>query len=88
MIQTAATNGADVIVLPEMWSNYYDSESVKQNAEPKIGTGDCKAASMLSTMAKKCAINLIGGTIPEQHEKGITNTCYCFNREGELVATH
>ena len=43
---------------------------------------------MLSATAKETGKYIIGGSIPEKHEKGITNTCYCFDKFGALKATH
>ena len=48
----------------------------------------CLAATMLSTMARETNTYIIGGSIIEALPDGNYNTCHCFNKSGELVATH
>lgn len=45
---------------------------------------------MLSELAKKNEVYIIGGSIPEEieDEDRIYNTCLCFNRKGEIAAKH
>ena len=45
---------------------------------------------MLAQAAKDTGKYLIGGSIPEtiDDEDKIYNTCLCFDREGQLQATH
>ena len=67
-----------------------------QEAEPAV-LGDERAltTNMLSGLAKETNTYIIGGSIPEMIEQQdktkppkIYNTCHCFNKKGEIVATH
>lgn len=77
--------GTDFVVLPEMWNCPYIAKSFPEYAEPE--TGDTVLA--MSTLAFKNNVYIVGGSIPEVDEAGkVYNTCYIFNREGEIIGKH
>jgi omega-amidase len=94
MIREAASNGADVIVLPEMFTTPYTKHYMLKFKEPLLPdykTNErCETARMLSGLAKSLGKYIIGGSFPEEVEgkEKIYNTCLCFNREGDIVAQH
>lgn len=92
LIEEAVTNGANVIVLPEMFICNYDRQSFEENAEPIVNyTEDenATAARMLSKMAKTHGVCIIGGSIPEKREDGfVYNTTACFNKNGDLATKY
>lgn len=84
MIQEAAANGAQVVVLPEMWNTPYSNDYFREYAEPQDGA----TVNFLSDLAKENDIYLIGGSISELDQDRVYNTSYSFNRKGELIGKH
>lgn len=84
MIQEAAANGAQVVVLPEMWNTPYSNDYFREYAEPQDGP----TVRFLSDLAKENDIYLIGGSISELDQDKVYNTSYSFNRKGELIGKH
>ena len=76
--------GADVIMLPEMFLCPYSPASFVENAEPADGA----AAKMLSRAALETGAYIVGGSIPEAEGGRIYNTCLVFSPEGKLIAKH
>ena len=73
MIDKAAENGANVIVLPEAFLCNYSRYPTEENAEPIDGFEENKeatAANMLSQAASENDVYIIGGSMPERKEDG------------------
>lgn len=92
LIEEAASSGAQVVVLPEMFICNYDMKSFEENAEPIVNfkeDDNATAAKMMSKAAKEFNVYIIGGSIPERREDGkIYNTTACFNKNGDLAAKY
>uniref|UniRef100_A0A6M2DNP3 omega-amidase n=1 Tax=Xenopsylla cheopis TaxID=163159 RepID=A0A6M2DNP3_XENCH len=86
LIETAKSNGAKLVALPECFNSPYGTEHFAAYAE-EIPCGEtCKA---LSSAAKTNQVYLVGGTIPERHVDGkLYNTCTVWCPDGNLIATH
>lgn len=84
MIREAADNGADFVVLPEMFCCLYTSKAFVANKEPAGG----RIYSMLQRAAKENGVYLIGGSMPEEEEDRIYNTSFVFDRAGRQIARH
>lgn len=76
--------GADIIMLPEMFCCPYEPASFVKNAEPFGGA----AAETLSRIALKRNAIVIGGSMPEADGGRIFNTSFVFGRSGEPIARH
>jgi predicted amidohydrolase len=85
VIEKAAENGANLVVLPEIWNSPYKTSAFRKNAE-MVPEGPSSTA--LSQAAKSSAVWLVGGSIPEISEGNVYNTCAIYNPDGELVAKH
>lgn len=83
-IAQAADAGAKLVMLPEMFCCPYDSKAFPRYCEPAGGT----VWQMLSDAARKHAVTLIGGSMPESEDGRIYNTCFIFNPRGEQIARH
>ncbi|KAI7831286.1 carbon-nitrogen hydrolase [Gamsiella multidivaricata] len=83
----AASNGANLIVLPECFNSPYGTKFFPEYAE---SAKDGPSVKALSAMAKEAKAYLIGGSIPEHDptDDNIYNTCTVYNPEGEKIATH
>ncbi|QQE77509.1 carbon-nitrogen family hydrolase [Alicyclobacillus sp. SO9] len=84
MIREANGNGADVAVLPEMWTCGYDFERLEEHAETFNG----HTVTLLSGLARDLNMWIVGGSLPIRYSEGISNTAVTFNSDGELVHTY
>lgn len=87
-INEAASEGADVVVLPEMFSCPYKASNFPVFAQKDGGSN----WTLLSQAAKKNSVYLVAGSMPERDGEGkdekIYNTSYVFDREGNQIAKH
>ncbi|KAK7204395.1 carbon-nitrogen hydrolase [Myxozyma melibiosi] len=82
----AASNGAQLVVLPECFNSPYSVAAFPQYAE-SIPSGE--TTKFLSTLARETSIYLIGGSIPERGDDGkLFNTSLSFAPSGDLIAKH
>ncbi|QDZ21091.1 omega-amidase [Chloropicon primus] len=86
-VKEAASNGAAVVVLPEMWNCPYSNDSFPKYAEV-LDSGDSPSTKALAELAKDLSIYIIGGSIPERLKDRLYNTCCVFSPEGEVVAKY
>ncbi|CAF0862921.1 unnamed protein product [Adineta ricciae] len=82
LIRQAASNGARLVVLPEIWNSPYGVKYFAQYAEP-IPNGETVEA--LSACARQANIYLVGGSIPEREGDKLYNTSTIFDPNGELL---
>ncbi|KAJ7528578.1 hypothetical protein O6H91_15G008800 [Diphasiastrum complanatum] len=89
VIEGAADEGAELIVLPEMWNCPYSNSSFPVYAEDiDAGGNESPSTMMLSDVARKKQVTIIGGSIPERSYDHLYNTCCIYGRNGELQAKH
>ncbi|KAF8951481.1 hypothetical protein BGZ46_003954 [Entomortierella lignicola] len=83
----AASNGANLIVLPECFNSPYGTKFFPEYAE---SLKDGPSVKALSSMAIDAKAYLIGGSIPEHDptDDKIYNTCTVYNPKGEIIARH
>ena len=87
-VADAASKGARLVVLPEMWHCPYGNDSFPIHAEDVDG-GSSPSASALAAAAKAGGIVLVGGSIAEKGPGGaLYNTCLVFGPDGNLLARH
>lgn len=84
MVGDAASEGANMVVLPEMFNCPYDNAFFPSRAEPPNG----ETVGRLSEMAHQHHVYLIGGSIPEVEDGKIYNTCYVFDPFGEILGKY
>lgn len=84
MIKTAASQGAEMVILPEMFNTPYENERMIQYAEPVLGS----SYQMLSQSAGENQVLLVGGSIPEREGPQVYNTCYIFDETGSLIGKY
>ena len=84
MVKEAAENGADVVVLPEMFNCPYADEYFRAFAETENG----ESVAAMSAWAKENEIILIGGSISEKDGDKLYNTCFVFDKKGRVIAKH
>ncbi|SHI07902.1 carbon-nitrogen hydrolase family protein [Desulfosporosinus lacus] len=85
MVQEAASAGAQLAVLPEMFNCPYDIHCFRNYAE-NIPSGE--TVNHLSALARTHGLFLIGGSIPELVGELLYNTSIVFDPKGEIIAKH
>ena len=83
-VTEAASNGADVIALPEMWDCPYSNDYFREYAE----TADGETVKFMSDLAAELGVYLIGGSISEIDDDKVYITAFCFDREGRMIGRH
>jgi omega-amidase len=96
----AAQEGAQLLVLPEIWASPYATAAFPDYAQvlPAVGAtelrGSGPSARLLQEIAVAHGVWLVGGSVVEHEADGddddatIYNTCLVFNPAGKVVAKH
>lgn len=84
MINNAAAQNAEVILLPEAMDLGWTDPSALTDAQP---IPDGQTSQLLMAMAKKHHIYICAGLI-EQDENTVYNSAILVNPEGEIILTH
>ncbi|WP_153126154.1 carbon-nitrogen family hydrolase [Peribacillus tepidiphilus] len=80
-IAEAASSGAEIIVLPELWTTGYDLTRLEE-----IGDSNAKRSiDFLRKEAIKHRIHLIGGSVANQKKDGVYNTLLVIDKGGNLL---
>ena len=87
-IQSAANQGAQIVVLPEYFCLLSPIEQAKQSIAEDIGHGPIQ--STLSKAAREAGIWLVGGTLPIKSDdpSRVFNTQLVFDPSGGVVARY
>lgn len=85
MVEKAASSGARLVILPEIFNSPYDPLRFPDYAESQAGP----TTRRLAALAAQYRIILVGGSIPEKDEAGnIYNTSLAFDEQGQLIGKH
>jgi omega-amidase len=76
--------GAELFILPEMWTTGYKLDAISSLAEPEDGP----TVSWLRQLARDKGIEIIAGSIPEACGSKVYNTSYAIGKDGEVVAKY
>lgn len=90
MVTEAAGKGADVIILPEMFTCPYMKEHMVKHKEYADEDNHGETYDLLKDLAISTKKWIIGGSMPEaiKGSEKIYNTMLVFDREGNLKAKH
>jgi omega-amidase len=80
-IKKASEQGAELVVLPELWTTGYDLTRIEEISD----LGGENSIKFLKKLAAEHRIHIIGGSIPEKTKNGVKNTMLTINNQGELV---
>lgn len=84
-IRDAAANGADLVVLPEIWNvGYFDFDQYAAKAEPLDGP----TMSRLRALADELGLYLHTGSIVERDGDALYNTSGLIDPGGDLLDTY
>ena len=84
MIRDAAASGAQVVVLPEMFSCPYNRKYFREFAT----RGHADTCRRLADWARENRVLLIGGSVPEIDGDRLYNTSFVFDADGRQLARH
>eukprot|EP00898_Chlorokybus_atmophyticus_P005632 jgi/Chlat1/606/Chrsp103S00952 len=84
-IADAADNGANIVMLPEMWNCPYANTSFPVYAE---SLDNSPSVDMLAKCAKEHSVVIVGGSVPERDGDALYNTCCVLDSSGRLVGKH
>ena len=84
MVREAAQNGAEIVVLPEMFNCPYSGKYFRRYAS----SGHEAAVREMSAWARDNGVLLVGGSILELADGKLYNTCFVFDEEGRQIARH
>src|SRR3954465_3548074 len=79
LVGEAASDGADLIVLPEKWALLGGPEDLLAGAEPLDGP----ALSAARSWARELGVALLAGSIAERQGDEIRNTSVLIDRDGD-----
>lgn len=77
-------NAPDIVVLPELWNTGCFPKPISGHAD-KNGRRNRR---LLSGLAKKYSVNIIGGSIALEKDGKIYNTSIAFDRQGNELASY
>lgn len=88
MVDAAAAQGVQLLVLPELWSCGYDPETLPDDARRGAEARDGPRARALGEAARRHELFLVAGSVPEIDQGALYDTVLAFNQRGELAAWH
>ena len=84
LIRRAAEQGAEFVMLPEMFCCPYENGAFRPYGEEQGGP----VQRALSALAAELGIWIVGGSIPELEENRVYNTSFVYDSAGRQVARH
>jgi len=85
IVDAAASDGAELVVLPEKWSLLGDGRALAEGAE----TLDGEAVTAARNWATNHGVNVLAGSFTETSADGLpTNTSVLIDSTGEIVADY
>lgn len=84
LIRRAAEQGAEFVMLPEMFCCPYENGAFRPYGEEQDGP----AQRALSALAAELGIWIVGGSIPELEGNRVYNTSFVYDSAGGQVARH
>jgi len=84
LVKKAATAGAGLVCLPELFTTGFDYEYIRQTAEQVPGP----ITDSFSSLAAKLGIFLIAGSIPERYNGRIYNCAVFFGPDGRIIGSY
>ncbi len=80
-----AAETSDVIVLPETWNTgFFPKDNIHCYADKNAER--CK--EMFCRISQEYGVCIIGGSVTEEKDGRIYNTCYIYNEKGECVSSY
>lgn len=84
-ISTSTVGPLDVVMLPECFNSPYAVDQFRRYSESIPGG---ETTQLLSSLAKKHQVYIVGGSIPELADDKVYNTSLTFDPNGDIIAKH
>lgn len=85
LIESAAKDGADALVLPETWNTgFFPREGLTSLCD---FDGE-RVKREIGSLAKKYSVNIVAGSVSNVRNGKVYNTAYVFDRNGDAVAEY
>lgn len=84
LINQAALQHPDIVVLPEMWTTAYQLEGIA-NICDKYGM---PTSDIIGSIASENEINIVAGSYASLEAERVFNTAYIFDRKGNNIAKY
>lgn len=85
IVHEQAQNGADVVLLPEMWvRGFFDFDHYAELAEPVDGP----IGQFLAKLARESGVVVVGGSFVERDDEDFFNTSPVYDRDGSRIALY
>uniref|UniRef100_A0A665V013 omega-amidase n=1 Tax=Echeneis naucrates TaxID=173247 RepID=A0A665V013_ECHNA len=84
LVKEAAGQGSRLVLLPECFNSPYGTSFFSTYAERIPG----ESTQVLSEAARENQVYLVGGSIPEEDDGKLYNSCTVFGPNGELILKH
>ncbi|WP_062108070.1 carbon-nitrogen family hydrolase [Bacillus niameyensis] len=84
LIRKAVSQGAELIVLPEMWNTGYALDQLEQTADIE----GQRTKAFFSALAKELHVHIVGGSVATKKSEHFYNTMYSYSNKGELVGEY
>ena len=85
LIEKAAREGTDVIVLPEMWNTGFFP---RENLETLCDRDGKQVKEKIGALAAKYGVNIVAGSVANVRQGKVYNTAMVFDRSGTCVASY
>lgn len=86
LIRKLSKEGANIIVLPEMFNTPYSTKYFKQYGEHRETSDTLRR---LQIIAREETVYIFAGSIPElDHEDRVYNTCFIIDNKGHILGAH
>ena len=84
LIHDAARQGAQAVLLPELWTTGYALDRFREIAE------ECAVMTLdfLRETARRLRISIVGGSFPEMGADGVYSSCHIIGPDGADLATY
>lgn len=88
LIEEAKQQGAQLMVLPELWLCGYDPTTLADDARKAAVSPGHRLLEILGETASRNRMWLAAGSVPERDGGKLYDTCFVFSPSGELRARH
>lgn len=83
-MKDAVHQGAELLVLPEMWNTAFYPSNVKAMADIK----GQRTQQFLSAFAEHYGVAIVGGSVATRQKDGLYNTTYVVDHKGQVVSEY